>query len=597
MTLDSAIVLAILLGALLLFVSEKVRVDLVALLVLAALILTDLVTIEEAFSGFANPAVVTVWSVFIISGALYRSGIADYLGRAILRLAGTDPLRLTAVIMLTVGGMSAFMNNIGAVAILLPAVVSVARQAEIPPSKLLIPLSFASLLGGNMTLIGTPPNILASAMLEGYEVGGSFTFLDFLPTGLLVLSAGIIYMTLIGRRLLPDRTPSSDPAQAHRLRPYLSEVRVEPGSPLIGQSVADVPLGERHKLNVIHIRRDGAVPLAPRDDRELQPKDVLLVEGQPGDLLTVSEAYRLSPVPVSAGARTEERLTDADRQLVEVTLAPRSQVVGKTLRELDFRNRFGLSVLALRHDGRSFLTRLADVALDFGDAMLVQGTAAQFDLLRSDPDYLLLDTPPIEAKRLRKAPITVTILLGVLVVVSTGLLHVAAAMLIGALLMVLTRSLTMDEAYQAIEWRSVFLIAGMLPLGVAMETTGTAAFLANQILNLVGDLGPRAVMMGIFIMTALLTEIISNAAATVLVVPIAIDAALGVGVSAQTYVMAVVLAASTSFLMPIGHQVNVIVFGPGGYQFSDYTRVGVWLNVILAVLVAVFLPIIWPFYP
>jgi di/tricarboxylate transporter len=493
--------------------------------------------------------------------------------------------------------MSAFMNNIGAVAILLPAVVSVAGRVSIPPSKLLIPLSFASLLGGNMTLIGTPPNILASALMESYADVEAFSFFDFLPTGLMVLSAGVIYMVLVGRHLLPARTPGSDPAEVHRLRPYLSEVRVRADSRLVGQSVTNSLFGEQHDLTVIHVRRGEEAPFFPGPDRKLRAGDVLLVEGRPGSLLTVSAAYGLVPASSAEAEQLEQKLTDRGGRLVEVTLAPGADIVGNTLREIDFRNRFGLSVLAIRHQGKSLLSRLADVPLQFGDALLVQGPAHKVDLLRDDPDFLVLETPPVQTKRLRKAPLTLAIGLGVLVVVAAGWLHVSAAMLIGALLMVLSGALTMDEAYEAIEWRSVFLIAGMLPLGVAMETTGTAALVAEQIVGLVGDLGPRAVLMGIFVMTALLTEIISNAAATVLVVPIAIDAAFGLGLNPQAYVMGVVLAASTSFLMPIGHQVNVIVFGPGGYRFGDYTRVGIWLNLLIGLLVALFLPLFWPLAP
>jgi di/tricarboxylate transporter len=262
--------------------------------------------------------------------------------------------------------------------------------------------------------------------------------------------------------------------------------------------------------------------------------------------------------------------------------------------EADLRARFGVTVLAIRHHGESLLTDLADVPLDLGDALLIQGSGEQIGQLRRDDDFLVLDSPPVEMRRTAKSPIAIMILFGVLLVVSTRVLHVSQAMLIGAVLMVLLGVLTMTEAYKAIQWKSVFLIAGMLPLGIAMQNTGTAAFLAEQITDLVGGLGDRAVLMGIFLMTALLTEVMSNAAATVLVVPIAIDAARGIDVNPEPFVMAVVIAAATSFLMPIGHQANVLVFGPGGYKFTDYTKVGVWLNVVIFILVAIFLPIVWP---
>jgi di/tricarboxylate transporter len=595
MSLDNILILAILGGALVLFISERLRVDVVALLVLSALILTDLVTIEEAFSGFASPAVVTVWSVFIISGALYRTGVADSLARAVLRLAGRDPLRLTVVIMVTVGVMSAFMNNIGAVAIMLPAVVSVAHNLRIPPSKLLIPLAFASLMGGNMTLIGTPPNILAAEILRNYGGLEPFSFFDFTPTGLIVLTAGVIYMAFIGRHILPERYSGSAPGDVERLRPYLTEIRIPRQSALVGKSVAESGLGERHDLNIIHIERGQDAPFFPSADRLLLADDVLLVEGRRDDILTACDVYTL--FPNSADATHELDLTSGSAGLVEVTLSPGSEFIGQTLQRIQFRSRYDLSVLAIRHHGESLVSRLADVPLDFGDSLLVQGEQSKIELLRRDDNFLVLDSPPLDTRRLRKGPLALGILLTVLLAITLGWLHPSAAMLMGALAMVLTGILRMDEAYQAIEWKSVFLIAGILPLGVAMETTGTAALIAEQITGLLGGLGPRAVLIGIFILTALLTEVISNAAATVLVAPIAIDTALSLDASPYTFVLAVVIAASTSFLMPIGHQVNVLVFGPGGYRFSDYTKVGVWLNLIILLLVALVLPLIWPLFP
>lgn len=597
MTIENALVLGILGAAVVLFASEKLRVDVVALLVLVALILTGLVTTEEAFSGFASPAVVTVWSVFIVSGALFRTGVADVLARYMLRLAGHSPVRLTITIMLTVGVMSAFMNNIGAVAILLPAVVSVAREAKIAPSKLLIPLSFASLMGGNMTIIGTPPNILAASILDTYEGIPSFTFFDFAPMGVIVLTSGILYMVLVGRHLLPARDPSDDLSKAYQITEYLTEVEVGADSPLVGESIASTQLGERYDVSVINVYSDHRQTVTPNPERVLQAGDVLLIEGSPTNILALNAAQELSTVPEWSAEQAEEELTAGDTQLVEITLAPGADLRGKTLQQIDFRPLYELSVLAIRHHGRSLVSRLADVPLEFGDSLLVQGAPDKVNLLRRDPNFLVLDTPPLEMRRINKAPIAVAILLGTLVVVSLGLLHVSTAMLVGALAMVLTGTLNMDEAYQSIEWKSVFLIAGMLPMGAAMETTGTAAWLADQIVSVIGGWGPLAVLLGIFVMTALLTEVISNAAATVLAVPIAIDSALALGADPRSFVMAVILAAATSFLMPIGHQVNVLVFGPGGYRFLDYTRVGVFLNLIMLIVVAIFLPMIWPLFP
>jgi di/tricarboxylate transporter len=596
LTTDNFLVLGILAIAVVLFVSEKLRVDVVSMIVLVGLVVTRLVTVEEAFSGFASPAVVTVWAVFIVSGGLTRSGVADLIARQVVRLAGRSQLRLTVLIMVTVGIMSAFMNNIGAVAILLPAVMSVARETDVPPSKLLIPLAWASLLGGNMTMIGTPPNILASSILESYGDIESFRFFDFTPMGVVVLTAGILYMVILGRRLLPRRTAGGELTDSYPVQEYLTEVRVGEDSPLVGKTVQEADLETRHNLNVIHVHLccQESETVSATTEHRLEPGDELHLAATAEAILSANRTLGLVPVPDRPIQPWEPEPERSAFELAEVVLAPSSNLRGKTLHQMDFRSRFGLAVLAIRHHGETLFSRLSDISLDFGDSLLLQGSVDKINLLRRERDFLMLDLPPLETRRTHKAAVSVVILLSVLVVVAVGWLQVSAAMFIGALLMVLSGTLTMDEAYRSIEWKSVFLIAGMLPLGLAMENTGTAQFLADQIVGLVGNWGPLAVMMGIYLMTGLLTEVMSNAAATVLAVPIAIDAARSLGADPHAFVMAIVIAASTSFLMPIGHQVNVLVFGPGGYRFADYSRVGVWLNLILSILTALVLPLIWP---
>jgi di/tricarboxylate transporter len=488
------------------------------------------------------------------------------------------------------------MSNVGAAAILLPAVMSVARETDISPSKLLIPLAWASLLGGNVTMIGTPPNILASSILESYGDIEPFSFFDFVPMGAVALAAGIAYMVAVGRRLLPERTPGGGLVDRYPVQEYLTEARVADNSPLVGKTVQEADLERRHGLNVIHVHlccQEGETVSATTEHR-LQPGDELHLEATAKAILDAADTLGLTPVPDRPIQPWELEPERSAFELAEVVLVPSSTLHCRTLQQIDFRSRFGLAVLAIRHRGATLFERLGDVPLDCGDSLLLQGPVDKINLLRRERDLLLLDMPPLETRRTEKAPVAVAILLGVLAVVAAGWLHVSTGMFIGALLMVLSGTLTMEEAYRSIDWKSVFLIAGMLPLGLAMQSTGTAQLLADQIVALVGDWGPLAVMMGIYSVTALLTEVISNAAAAVLVVPIAIDAALSLGANPHAFVMATVIAASTSFLMPIGHQVNVLVFGPGGYRFADYARVGVWLNVVLFILTALILPLIWP---
>lgn len=592
MTPQIALTLGIIFVAVVLFATEKLRVDLIALLVLLALALSGLVGPNEVFAGFASPAVVTVWAVYIVSGALFKTGVADILGERIIRLAGKSEPRLIAVIMLACGLMSAFMNNIGATAVLLPAVVGISRQAKVPLSKLLIPLSFSSLLGGNMTLIGTPPNVLAASLLTEQGLA-SFGFFDFAPTGLIVFGVGILYMLFIGRHLLPARQPIEE-TQTETMREYISEVRVSPDGKLAGKSLLESRLGADYDLTVIAIIREDGVRSELHPDTRLQVDDLLLVEGTVEGLIRAREELGLV---IEAERKLELGELDPEKiHVVEATLAPRSRMVGRTLRNMHFRDRYGFTALAIWRQGEVITRRLRDVRLRFGDALLLRGPRHRLPALQEGNDFLVLEPVMVQLRRRHKAPFAVGAMGLVLALVTLADFPIATAMVIGAVLTVLTGCLSMDEAYESIEWRSVFLIAGMLPLGMAMETTGTARFLADLIVSGLGSLGPVAVLAGIYIMAGLITEPMSNAAATVLMVPIAIDIALGLGANPQPFVLATVIGASTSFLTPVGHQANVLVLGPGGYRFFDYTRVGGPLNLVILIATLVSLPLIWPLF-
>lgn len=594
MTQEIGLTLAIIVIAVILFATEKLRVDIIALLVLLAVTLIGLIEPQEAFSGFSNPAVITVWAVYIVSGGLFRTGVADMLGERIINIAGNSEPRLIAVIMLACGTMSAFMNNIGATAVLLPAVIGISRRAKIPISRLLIPLSFSSLMGGNMTMIGTPPNVLATTILEERGLP-SFGFFDFAPTGVIVFATGILYMVLIGRRLLPARQLREDLRSPSQLREYVSEVVVQEDSPIAGKTLYESQLGAEYDITAIAIIRDGEVRTSLTRDTRLLPGDLLIVESSVKNLMQAREALGLA---IEAERKLEFEQLDPEKvNIVEATLAPRSRMVGRTLRGTRFRDNYGFTALAIWRQGEVITRRLRDVRLKFGDALLLQGPRHRLPNLMQGDDFLVLEPVMIELRRRNKAPFAVGIMALVLALVTLAGFHISTAMVIGAVLMVLSGSLTMDEAYQSIEWRSVFLIAGMLPLGMAMETTGTARFLAENIVSLVGDLGPLVILGGIYILASLITEPMSNAAATVLMVPIAIDIALGLGANPQSFVLATVIATSTSFLTPVGHQANVLVLGPGGYRFSDYTRVGGLLNVAIFAATMIFLPMIWPLYP
>jgi len=590
-TTGIALTLSIILVALILFATEKLRVDVVALLVLIAVSITGLVSKEEVFLGFANSAVITIWAVYIVSGGLFKTGVADKLGSIILRLAGASEVRLITVIMITCGIMSAFMNNVGAVAILMPAVIGISKKTNIPVSKLLIPLAFSSLLGGKMTLIGTPANILAQGILVAENLT-SFGFFEITPMGILVLTTGIIYMVLIGRHLLPVRETATDPLSSSQLREYISDVQITPESPLSGKNLYESGLGAKYDLTVISIIRDGKPLVGLHRDVIIQENDHLILEGSAQNLLAAQDDLKFNIY-----TDHDFEISDLDTEqsyIFEATLAPRSTMVGRTLNTVNFRDSFGLTTLAIWRQGEVITEHLRDVILRFGDSLLLQGAPGRVRAMQKGNEFLVLEPVEYERNRSRKAPLAAGIMVLVILLAIFTDLGIAVAMLIGSVSMVLTGCLTMDEAYESIDWRTVFLVGGMLSLGFAMENTGTTQYLADNLLNLLGDYGPIGLLAGIYILSALITQPMSNAAAIVLIVPIAIDTALGLGVNHLTFTMAVVIGAATSFLSPVGHKANVLVFGPGGYKFSDYTRVGALLTVALFIVSMIFLPIFWP---
>ena len=599
MTSEIALVLLILCVAIVLFASERIRVDVISMMVLLTLLFTGLLTIEEAFSGFSSPAVITVWAIYIVSAGLMYTGIADFLGRRIMKVSGTEEWRLIMVIMVTVGVMSAFMNNIGATAVLLPAVIAIGREVNIPASKLLIPLAFGSLLGGVTTLIGTPPNLLVSQALgaAGYE---PFSLFDYTPMGLIIMTSSIAYMVLIGRHLLPDRQSEEDEdlVQEYHLRDYMTEFKVLPDSPLVGLTLVETRLGEEHGLNVVGIVRDERVRVGIMPDEQIKSDDLLLVTGALEKILAPEESLGVAINPDFQLEDTD--LKSPESTIGEIVVSQKADFIGQTLEEINFRKRFNLTVLAMWHQETAIVDRIGHAPIRLGDTLLVHGRREQLQSLRQVPDFLVLGPVSAaintESRRTNKAPYAIAIFLLMIGLVTTGTVHIAAASVLAAILMVLTGCLNMDEAYRSIEWQSVFLIAGMLPMGIAMANTGTAEYLSDMIIGLVGGYGPQAIMIGLFILTTLITEFMSNAAAAVLVAPIAISSAVQLGIAPHAFVMGVGIAASNSFLFPIGHQASVLVYGPGNYRFFDYTKVGLPLTLLIWVLLIIFLPIFWPFY-
>jgi di/tricarboxylate transporter len=596
MTPEIALTLGIIVAALIIFGTEKLRVDVVALLVLLTVGLAGLVGPKEVFAGFSNSAVITVWAVYIVSGGLFKTGVADSLGKFIFRLSGHNEMRLIAIIMITCGMMSAFMNNVGATAMLMPAVISVAKQTKISASKLLIPLSFSSLMGGSLTLIGTPANILATSIVENKGLP-TFSFFDFTAIGLVVFATGVMYMVFIGRHLLPVREAPGTGNVQGQLRKYISEVRVQAEGKLVGVSLLESKLGADYDLTVIALVRGAKTITKLERDSVILSDDIMLIEGSAENLLRARQELGLATANESKRHAELDKLSEEDIGIIEATLAPRSSMAGRSLRSLNFRERYGFTVLAIRRHGEIITKRLRSVDLEFGDDLLLQGPRHRLSDLEEKNNFLVLEPLQIPESRRRKMPISVGLMLLVIGLVLFAGIDISLAMVLGAVGMVITGCLSMDEAYESIDWRTVFLVAGMLPLGAAMESTGAARYIADLMLGAVGDLGPMAALGGIYLLAAMITQPMSNAAAMVLIVPIAVDTALSLGANHLTFTLAVVIGAVTSFLTPVGHKANVLVFGPGGYKFFDYARVGALLTLFIFIVTMIFLPIFFPLFP
>ena len=786
MTPDIAIVLSILAVAVVFLVTEWIPMEVTALLSLGAVALLGLVSPVEALAGFSNPAVVTVWAVFILSGGLTRTGVANVIGNFVLRMAGTRETTMIIVIMTTAGVMSAIMNNVAVAALMLPVVMDIARHTGRPPSRLLMPLAYGSLLGGLTTQIGTPPNILVSDALRDAGLT-SFTFFDFTPVGLVVMFSGIVFMTFIGRHLLPQRDTVKESSETKKidwntqydLQERLFQIRVPADSILLNQSLAQARLGSvlgwnvigitradrtilapgptdtllvgdrltvegrienlnelknwhqlvveeggldlqepysdeikigevslpgnsrfvgstlnslgfraRFGLNVLAIRRKDRIMRTSLQDDKLQRGDMLLVAGAeehleklektngfdqfryveqseltdvyhlhrrlmvmqvPSDSALVEKSLKESRLGDALGSRVlgilrgenpiimpepheilqakdrlvvegrqrdfdnlraleelqierrtdtdVDKLVSGDSGLVEAILSPQTTLEGKTLRQINFREKFGLNVLALWRKGRAYRSNLRDMELRFGDALLLLGPRTKLQLLGREPDIIVLTETAQEELRTEKMKFSILIMIGVLLPVILGWVQIYIAAVIGAALMVLVGCLSMKEAYRQIEWKAVFLIAGMLPLGTALDQTGAAKLIAEGVVALVGPLGPKAVMLGLVALTFTATCFVPTAALVVLMGPIALNTTSDMGLSPNAFMMAIAMAASASFMTPVSHPANILVMGPGGYRFTDYLKIGGLLTLVILVVLMVVLPIFWPLIP
>ena len=589
--MEITLTLLILLVAVILFATEWIRMDLVSLMVLLAVALTGLVTPEEAFSGFSNPAVITVAAMFVLGAGISYTGAISSLGEHLIRMTGHNQTLMIASIMLTVAFFSAFINNIGATAILMPVIITMARKTSIPPSKLLIPLAFGSLLGGVCTLIGTPPNILINSLLQQYT-GEGFRMFDFTPLGVLLLTCGIGYMSFFGHKLLPERK-SGTLTEAYQVKEYITEVEILEGSQLHGKTISQSMLERELNMKVRALLRNRQKFPQPKRNRKLYAGDILFLEGDPEGILKVRKEKGLAVVPERDNPLPG--VSGKDIVVVEASLTSTSNMVGKTLRQERFADTHGLRVLAIWRSGAPVVRKVDHVILRFGDVLLLQGSEEKVRHLAQGHGFLVLGGVDPVSYRPRRAPIAVATIFGVILLAVFGAIPIVISATLGALIMVLTRCLTAKEAYDSIDWPILMLIAGTLPLGYAMENSGAAKVLANIIIEGVGSFGPWIVLGAVFLITFCLTEVMSHAAAAVLVAPIAYNTAIDMAVSPQPFFMAVAVAASMCFMTPISHQSNALVMGPGGYKFFDYVKVGTPLNIMVWIIATLVIPLLFPF--
>lgn len=592
MSLEALLTLAVLAGAVALFMTDKLPVDVVAMLVLASLLVMGLVSPTEALSGFSSEATITVAAMFVLSAGLAHTGALRPIGRMFRRVK--RPWLFLVLLMLVIGPISAFVNNTAAVAVFLPMVLAATAANRMSSSQLLIPMSYAAQMGGVCTLIGTSTNLLVNSMAKDLGHPG-FGLFDFAPLGLIFMGAGFLYLLLFRRWLLPHHPPGAL-TETYDLGKYITELRVMDKSPLIGKSVAQAQLAEKHSVYVMELLRGEEKHWSPRAEL-LREGDVLLVRGDWEKLKALKDTTRLELDPEFKLKDSQFTGEDGDAAqiLAEVMVAPGARMVGQTLAQLDFQWHYNATVLALHRRGEVLRDKIKDTPLNIGDVLLMLTPRSNLDVIKANANLIVLNERGEANQPRRKALLAVGIMVAAVAVAAIGLLPIVASAILGGIALVATRCIGNDQAYQAIDWRVIVLLAGVLPLGIAMQKSGLAQSVADFGVDMVGGFGPLAVLAVIYLITALLTEMMSNNAAAVLITPIAFTTAVSMDVSPTPFLVAVLFAASTSFATPVGYQTNTMVYNAGNYRFKDFMKMGVPLNLLFWVMAVYFIPRFFPF--
>ncbi|UCH60736.1 MAG: SLC13 family permease [Anaerolineales bacterium] len=569
---------------------EWLSVDIVALAVLLALVLFRLIPLDQAFISFGSDTVVLILGLLILTATLTRTGVVEIIGGVLLKRLRGDPNRLLWMVMGSAAGMSAFMSNTAAAAFFVPIVMGLTKRLKINASLLLMPLAFAAILASSVTLVGTSTNIVVSGILTQYGLPPISMF-ELTPIGLPIVVAGLLYMVTIGVRIIPQRNSQEDLTVEYNLPSYLTEISIMSTSPLVGKTLSESGLGRDLDITVLRIVRDDDILLAPQADERLEAGDVLLVEARRDEIVKVKDAVGIGLA--DEYSLSEKDLQTEDIQLAEVILLPRSPFIGRRPRVLKLRDRFGLQILAINRHEHTIHRKISQIPLRMGDVLLVQGPHLNISMLERNNTFRVIGTLDTSVPDFSRARMSMAIFLGALLLATFNMVSLPVAVLVGVVLVFLTNCITPEEAYREVEWKAIILIGSMLAFGSAMEYTGTAQYLAQKIVQIVGNANPIWLLSAFFGLTVLLTQPMSNQAAAVVVLPVAIQTALQLSLNPRTFAIMIAVAASTSFITPL-EPACLIIYGLGHYKFFDFVKVGSLLTIVVFLIAIFLVPIIWP---
>jgi di/tricarboxylate transporter len=598
MEIDAIITLLVILGSIVLFISEKLSIDIIAMMIMGSLVLTGVISPQESMDGFSNSATMTVAFMFVISAAILKTGSLQYITGTLTSVFRNHYQRGVILLMLTVSAVSAFINNTPVVAVMIPVTTQIAKNSNRAASKLLIPVSYASIFGGTCTLIGTSTNILVSGIAEQNHITGLSMF-SFTPIGLVFIVVGSLFMIFIGQRLLPSRKSSEDGNLENSMLEYLAEIEILKESGLSGVSILASPLVKELDIEILELRRNQTTLNLPQGDTVLKAGDILKVRCDVEKIKQLKDQLKVKVMAYNDDSDTEESGSESNT-FVELVIPTNSELDGKSLREFDFRRRFRAAPLAIRHREEVLNERLQDVKLRAGDVILCEMKSHFLDQHKSNnrdqnTPFIILSEQGILNFNRKQFYLVLSIIIAVIGSAALGLVPIVTSTMLGVVALVITGVLNMKEVYRSIQWPIVFLLAGALSLGVAMQNSGLAEAIAIFIVDHFAAFGPLAILAGVYLLTSLLTELMSNNATAALIAPLAIATATQLDLSPLPFLVATMFAASASFMTPIGYQTNTMIYTAGGYKFSDFIKVGVWLNLIFWIISMIMIPYFFPF--